>query len=47
MQLMRNQVTFFRASEAAERLGVTTKALRLYEQRNLVTPACERGLKSA
>jgi DNA-binding transcriptional MerR regulator len=26
------------ASEAAERLGVTTKALRLYEQRGLVTP---------
>lgn len=26
------------ASEAAERLGVTTKALRLYERRGLVTP---------
>ena len=26
------------ASEAAERLGVSTKALRLYEQRGLVTP---------
>jgi DNA-binding transcriptional MerR regulator len=35
---MRNSVTFLSASEAAERLGVTTKALRLYEQRGLVTP---------
>jgi DNA-binding transcriptional MerR regulator len=29
---------FFTASEAARRLGVSTKALRLYEQRGLVTP---------
>jgi DNA-binding transcriptional MerR regulator len=36
---MSKSVTFLRASEAAERLGVTTKALRLYEQRGLVTPA--------
>jgi DNA-binding transcriptional MerR regulator len=35
---MRNPVTFLSASEAAERLGVTTKALRLYEQQGLVTP---------
>jgi len=35
---MSNSVTFLSASEAAERLGVTTKALRLYEQRGLVTP---------
>lgn len=35
---MRNPVTFLGASEAAERLGVTTKALRLYEQRGLLTP---------
>src|SRR5882757_3308837 len=35
---MRNPVTFLSASEAAERLGVTTKALRLYEQRGLVAP---------
>jgi DNA-binding transcriptional MerR regulator len=35
---MSNSVTFLSASEAAERLGVTTKALRLYEQRSLVTP---------
>jgi predicted site-specific integrase-resolvase len=30
---------FLTASEAAERLGVSTKALRLYEQRGLVTPS--------
>jgi DNA-binding transcriptional MerR regulator len=35
---MSTSVTFLSASEAAERLGVTTKALRLYEQRGLVTP---------
>jgi DNA-binding transcriptional MerR regulator len=35
---MSNSVPFFSASEAAERLGVSTKALRLYEQRGLVTP---------
>jgi DNA-binding transcriptional MerR regulator len=35
---MSNSVTFLSASEAAGRLGVTTKALRLYEQRGLVTP---------
>lgn len=35
---MRNPVKFLSASEAAEQLGVTTKALRLYEQRGLVTP---------
>jgi DNA-binding transcriptional MerR regulator len=29
----------FSPSEAARRLGVSTKALRLYEQRGLVTPA--------
>ncbi len=29
---------FFSASEAASRLGVSAKALRLYEQRGLVTP---------
>jgi DNA-binding transcriptional MerR regulator len=36
---MSNSVTALSASEAAERLGVTTKALRIYEQRGLVTPA--------
>src|SRR6202041_1209530 len=35
---MRNPVTFLSASEAAKRLGVSIKALRLYEQRGLVTP---------
>ncbi|MFL9868158.1 MerR family transcriptional regulator [Paraburkholderia fungorum] len=30
---------YLNASEAARRLGVSTKALRLYEQRGLVTPA--------
>src|SRR5882757_887052 len=38
MQLMNNSVTFLSASKAAERLGVTIKALRLYEQRGLVVP---------
>jgi DNA-binding transcriptional MerR regulator len=38
MLLMTNSVTFLSASEAAERLGVTTKALRLYEQRGLAIP---------
>jgi DNA-binding transcriptional MerR regulator len=31
-------IRFLSASEAAKRLGVSTKALRLYEQRGLVTP---------
>jgi DNA-binding transcriptional MerR regulator len=35
---MGNSVKFLSASKAAERLGVTIKALRLYEQRGLVTP---------
>lgn len=35
---MSNSVKFLSASEAAERLGVSIKALRLYEQRGLVTP---------
>jgi len=38
MQLMNNSVTFLSASKAAERLGVTIKALRLYEQRGLLVP---------
>ncbi|HEY9348253.1 MAG TPA: MerR family transcriptional regulator, partial [Inquilinus sp.] len=29
---------FLNASEAARRLGVSTKALRLYEQRGLLAP---------
>ncbi|CAE6768873.1 MerR family transcriptional regulator [Paraburkholderia domus] len=35
---MRCSTPFLSASEAARRLGVSTKALRLYEQRGLVTP---------
>jgi DNA-binding transcriptional MerR regulator len=35
---MTHSATFVSASEAAKRLGVSTKALRLYEQRGLVTP---------
>ncbi|CAE6740475.1 MerR family transcriptional regulator [Paraburkholderia haematera] len=35
---MRCSTQFLSASEAAQRLGVSTKALRLYEQRGLVTP---------
>jgi DNA-binding transcriptional MerR regulator len=35
---MGNSVMFLSASAAAERLGVTTKALRLYERRGLLTP---------
>jgi DNA-binding transcriptional MerR regulator len=35
---MSNSVTYLSASEAAERLGVTIKALRLYERRGLVSP---------
>jgi DNA-binding transcriptional MerR regulator len=35
---MRTSVRFLNASEAARRLGVSTKALRLYEARNLITP---------
>ncbi|MCP2088882.1 UNVERIFIED_ORG: DNA-binding transcriptional MerR regulator [Paraburkholderia sediminicola] len=36
---MRCSIPFLSASEAARQLGVSTKALRLYEQRGLVTPA--------
>ncbi|MFM0155354.1 MerR family transcriptional regulator [Paraburkholderia sediminicola] len=36
---MRCSTPFLSASEAARRLGVSAKALRLYEQRGLVTPA--------
>ena len=36
---MRRSPLFLNASEAAGQLGVSTKALRLYEQRGLVTPA--------
>ncbi len=35
---MRSSAPFLSASEAARRLGVSTKALRLYEQRGLVAP---------
>ncbi|MFM0500955.1 MerR family transcriptional regulator [Paraburkholderia caffeinilytica] len=35
---MRCSTPFLSASEAARQLGVSTKALRLYEQRGLVTP---------
>lgn len=35
---MSSSVEFLNPSEAAKRLGVSTKALRLYEQRGLVTP---------
>src|SRR5678815_4683383 len=35
---MSTSVRFLNASEAARRLGVSTKALRLYEQRGLVAP---------
>src|SRR5580704_8007054 len=35
---MSNSATFLSASEAAERLGVSIKALRLYELRGLVAP---------
>jgi DNA-binding transcriptional MerR regulator len=35
---MANSVRLLSASKAAERLGVTIKALRLYEQRGLITP---------
>jgi DNA-binding transcriptional MerR regulator len=35
---MSSSAKFLSASEAAERLGVSIKALRLYEQRGLVTP---------
>jgi DNA-binding transcriptional MerR regulator len=38
MWLMSKSFTSLSASEAAERLGVTAKALRLYEQRDLLTP---------
>ncbi|WP_245272945.1 MerR family transcriptional regulator [Microvirga lotononidis] len=33
---MSSSAQFFSPSEAAKRLGVSTKALRLYEQRDLV-----------
>ena len=35
---MNSSTRFFSPSEAAEQLGVSAKALRLYEQRGLVTP---------
>ena len=35
---MRTSVAFLSPSEAARRIGVSAKALRLYEQRGLVTP---------
>src|ERR1700685_116360 len=35
---MSKPVPFLSASEAAERLGVTTQALRIYELRGLLTP---------
>ena len=35
---MRCSTAFLSASEAAKQLGVSVKALRLYEQRGLVTP---------
>jgi DNA-binding transcriptional MerR regulator len=36
---MSSSVQCLSASEAAKRLGVSTKALRLYERQRLVTPA--------
>jgi DNA-binding transcriptional MerR regulator len=36
---VRRPAAFLNASEAARRLGVSVKALRLYEQRGLITPA--------
>jgi DNA-binding transcriptional MerR regulator len=35
---MTSAAAFLKASEAAARLGISTKALRLYEQRGLLTP---------
>ena len=35
---MNSSAPFLNASEAASRLGVSAKALRLYEQRGLVIP---------
>lgn len=35
---MSSSAQFLSASSAAERLGVSTKALRLYEQRGLLAP---------
>ena len=35
---MSSSAQFLNPAEAAKRLGVSTKALRLYEQRGLVTP---------
>ncbi|MEI9902005.1 MAG: MerR family transcriptional regulator [Hyphomicrobium sp.] len=35
---MRSADLFLLPSEAAERLGVSTKALRVYEEHGLVTP---------
>ena len=36
---MSSSAQFLNASEAAKRLGVSAKALRLYEQRGLIAPA--------
>ena len=36
---MSSSAQFLNPSEAARRLGVSAKALRLYEQRGLITPA--------
>jgi DNA-binding transcriptional MerR regulator len=42
-----NQMRFLSPSKAARRLGVSVKALRIYEQRGLVTPArTEAGWRS-
>ncbi|MDP1639637.1 MAG: MerR family transcriptional regulator [Hyphomicrobium sp.] len=35
---MNSSAQFLSASEAASRLGVSAKALRLYEQRGLIAP---------
>ena len=35
---MSNPISLLSASDAASQLGVTTKALRLYEQRGLMAP---------
>lgn len=36
---MSSSAQFFSPSEAAKRLGVSAKALRLYEQRGLIVPS--------
>ena len=36
---MNSPIRFLSPAEAASRLGVSAKALRIYEQRGLVTPA--------